>query len=81
MIHRLDLRPILPAIRQPVLLVCGEHDPLVDPACEEVLLHGLPSAGRAKIAGGGHNPLFSHPEILAELMRQFLTPPVVEEKQ
>jgi pimeloyl-ACP methyl ester carboxylesterase len=80
MIHRLDLRSILPEVRQPVLLVCGDHDPLVGPACEEALLHGLPNAGRAKISGCGHNPIFSHPEILAEVTRQFLTPPVVEEK-
>jgi pimeloyl-ACP methyl ester carboxylesterase len=80
MIHRLDLRSILPEIRQPVLLVCGDHDPLVGPACEEALLRGLPNAGRAKISSCGHNPIFSHPEILAEVTRQFLTPPVVEEK-
>jgi len=78
MIHRLDLHSILSEIRQPVLLVCGDHDPLVGPACEETLLSGLPNAGRATIAGCGHNPLFSHPEILAELVRQFLTPPVVD---
>jgi pimeloyl-ACP methyl ester carboxylesterase len=75
MIHRLDLRPILSEICQPLLLVCGEHDPLVGVTCEEVLLRGLPNAGRAQVAGCGHNPLFSHPEILAELVRQFLTPP------
>jgi pimeloyl-ACP methyl ester carboxylesterase len=74
MIHRLDLRSLLPEIRQPVLLVCGEHDPLVRPACEEALLRGLPNAGRAQLAGCGHNPLFTHPEVLAELTRQFLTP-------
>jgi len=74
MIHRLDLRPILSEIHQPILLVCGDADPMVSPACEEVLLRGLPNAGRATIAGCGHNPLFSHPEILAELIRRFLTP-------
>jgi pimeloyl-ACP methyl ester carboxylesterase len=78
MIHQLDLRPILSEIRQPVLLVCGEHDPLVGPACEEALLRGLPNAGRAQIAGSGHNLIFSHPEILAELVRQFFTRPPVE---
>lgn len=78
MIHRLDLRHILSEIRQPVLLVCGDHDPMVGPACEEELLSGLPNAGRATIAGCGHNPLFSHPEVLAELVRQFLTPPIAE---
>jgi pimeloyl-ACP methyl ester carboxylesterase len=80
MIHRLDLRSDLSEIRQPVLLVCGDQDPLVGPECEEVLMRGLPSAGRATIAGCGHNPLFSHPEVLAELVRQFLTPPVINQK-
>ena len=75
MIHRLDLRSLLSEIRQPILLVCGEYDPLVGLACEEALLHGLPNAGRARLAACGHNPLFSHPEVLAELIRQFLTPP------
>jgi pimeloyl-ACP methyl ester carboxylesterase len=81
MIHRLDLRPLLSEVRQPVLLVCGEYDPLVGPACEETLLHGLPNAGRARLAACGHNPLFSHPEVLAELTRQFLTPPDVEGRE
>jgi len=81
MIHRLDLRPLLSDIRQPILLVCGERDPLVGPACEEALLRGLPSAGRAQLTGCGHNPLFSHPEVLAELTRQFLTPPSGDAKE
>ena len=81
MIHRLDLRSLLPEIHQPVLLVCGENDPLVGPVCEEALMHGLPNAGRAQLTGCGHNPLFSHPEVLAELTRQFLTPPSVEGKE
>ena len=29
MLHQLDLRPVLPAIRQPMLLVCGDSDPLI----------------------------------------------------
>jgi pimeloyl-ACP methyl ester carboxylesterase len=78
LIHRLDLRPVLPNIRQPVLMICGDNDPLVGPVCEEELLRGLSSAGRATIMDCGHNPLFSHPETLAELARQFLTPPAEE---
>jgi pimeloyl-ACP methyl ester carboxylesterase len=81
LIHRLDLRPILSTIRQPVLMICGDNDPLVGPTCEEALLRGLPNVGRATITGCGHNPLFSHPETLAELVRQFLTPPVVQENE
>jgi pimeloyl-ACP methyl ester carboxylesterase len=75
MIHGLDLRATLPEIRQPVLLVCGDNDPLVSRACEEVLLRGLPNARRVELLSCGHNPLFTHPEALAELLRRFLTPP------
>jgi 3-oxoadipate enol-lactonase len=75
LLHRTDLRPVLGAIRQPVLLVCGDCDPLVDRQCEEVLLAGLPGAGRVEIGGCGHLPYLSHPEALAEVVRRFLTPP------
>jgi pimeloyl-ACP methyl ester carboxylesterase len=75
MLHDLDLRPILPEIHQPVLLVCGDCDPLVSKACEQELLQGLPNAGRVELSGCGHNPIFSHPEVLAEVVSRFLTPP------
>jgi pimeloyl-ACP methyl ester carboxylesterase len=74
LLDRLDLRPLLPAIRQPVLLVCGEHDRVVPPAYSDVLLEGLPNAGRVVIEGCGHVPSYSHPEALAEVVRRFLTP-------
>ncbi len=75
MLHSLDLRPILSEIHQPTLLICGESDPLVGSECEETLLQGLPNARRVKVDGCGHNPLFSHPEVLADLVGRFLTPP------
>jgi pimeloyl-ACP methyl ester carboxylesterase len=76
MLHHLDLRPLLPHNRQPVLLVCGDSDPLVNRACENQLMQGLPNVGRVGLAGCGHNPLFTHPEALAEVVRGFFTPPV-----
>jgi pimeloyl-ACP methyl ester carboxylesterase len=75
LIHQVDLRPILAEIRQPVLLLCGDGDPLVGRACEEMLVNGLASADRIEIADCGHNPLFTHPELVAEIVRGFLTPP------
>jgi pimeloyl-ACP methyl ester carboxylesterase len=75
MMHHLDLRSLLPEIEQPVLLVCGDVDPLVSKECEETLLNGLPNAGRIELNNCGHNPLFTHPEVLAEVVRRFLTPP------
>jgi pimeloyl-ACP methyl ester carboxylesterase len=75
LIHQIDLRPILAEIRQPVLLICGDNDPLVSPACAETLLNGLANSGRIDLANCGHNPLFTHPELLGEIVRWFLTPP------
>ena len=67
-----DLRPILPTIRQPMLLICGDNDPLIGKACEADLLRGLPNVARAEIEGCGHLPAFTHPEVYAEVVEQFL---------
>jgi len=74
-LHRVDIRRILPEIRQPVLLLCGDRDPLITSAHEDVLLKGLPNAGRIIIPGAGHMPSYSHPEMVASITRDFLTPP------
>ena len=75
LLHRVDLRSKLPEIRQPTLLVCGDYDPLVGRNCEDVLLSGLRNAQRVELSNCGHFPQFSHAEELAEVVRQFLTPP------
>jgi len=73
MLQRLDLRPILPSITTPVLLICGDCDRVVGKKCEEELQHGLPRVARAELENCGHLPQFSHPEVMAEAMRMFLT--------
>lgn len=73
-LHQLDLRPELPHVRQPVLLVHGDQDTVMPRSQAELLLAGLPSAGLVVLEGAGHVPYYSHPEPLAEVMRQFLTP-------
>jgi pimeloyl-ACP methyl ester carboxylesterase len=74
-LHRLDLRPILPEVRQPVLLVSGEYDRVVPHRHGDELLAGLPSAGRVVLGGCGHTPSYTHPEVYAEVVRRFFTPP------
>jgi pimeloyl-ACP methyl ester carboxylesterase len=74
LMHGLDLRPCLPAIRAPLLLVCGDDDPLVSRDCEQELLTGLPNADRVELNRCGHYPRFTHPEVLAVVMRRFLLP-------
>ncbi len=74
-LNEVDLRPILPSIRQPMLIVCGDLDRVVPRVHDEMLVQGLPNAGRVVIEGCGHLPSYTHPEILAAVVRQFLTPP------
>ena len=73
-IHRLDMRPLLSNINQPVLLICGDHDSLVGKECERDLLEGLPRVARAELENCGHLPQYSHPEVMAEVVVQYLTP-------
>ncbi len=71
----LDLRPLLPGIRRPVLIVCGDSDHLIGKDREAELLDGLPEVRRVEITGCAHFPYLTHPEILADVVRHFLTPP------
>lgn len=75
LIHALDLRPSLPDIRQPVLLMSGDEDPIVNAGCAEDLERGLPHPAHIELRDCGHQALFTHPVELAEAIRQFLTPP------
>lgn len=72
LLHQLDLRPLLPAIRQPVLILCGDRDPLVGQACAQELASGLPNGSRAEIEACGHMPQFTHPEVMSEVVKRFL---------
>jgi pimeloyl-ACP methyl ester carboxylesterase len=78
-LHRLDLRPVLPGVRQPVLLVCGDRDAVAPYSHTEMLQAGLPSAGVVILEGCGHLPSYTRPEAYAEVVRQFLTPPRPDE--
>jgi len=71
-IDRTDLRAALPTIQVPMLLLTGEHDPLVPPACAATLLGGLPDVRRVEFAGCGHYPQYTHPTPMADAIGAFL---------
>jgi pimeloyl-ACP methyl ester carboxylesterase len=75
MIRDLDLRPKLAETRQPVLMICGDCDNIVSPACEQPLLEGLPNVARVELPECGHYPHYTHAPLVAELVRQFLNAP------
>src|SRR5262249_40797747 len=73
MLTKLDLRPMLPAIRQPLLLIGGDRDGRVPRQREEEVLRGVPNARRVEFAPCGHYPQYTHPERTAEEIRRFLS--------
>lgn len=75
LIGRVDLRPILPEVRARVLLVRGTGDRIVPERCQRDLLAGLPQAEEVRMEGAGHQPHFTHPEELADLVAGFLARP------
>jgi 3-oxoadipate enol-lactonase len=75
MLASLDLRPILAAIRHPVLLISGERDTAVHREASAELAAGLPHADRLEFADCGHFAQYTHAPAVAEALRRFLLPP------
>ena len=75
MIDELDLRPILPTITHPIMLLEGDSDTVVGRSCTDELANGLPHADRLEFANCGHYAQYTHAAAVAETLRRFLLPP------
>jgi pimeloyl-ACP methyl ester carboxylesterase len=75
LLQQLDARWHLSAVRQPLLLLQGAEDSLVSDAGVNEWLAAHPNARRAVIPACGHLPALTHPEVTAEVICHFLTPP------
>lgn len=78
LLHQTDVRDLLPTIRQPVLLICGDCDPLVPRSYQEYLFRHLPNAVMFQITNCGHFPMYTHPAIFAATIRRFLQAPACQ---
>jgi pimeloyl-ACP methyl ester carboxylesterase len=74
LVDQWDLRSSLSQIHQPVLLLCGDADPIVNRECQEALRTRLPHAARAELSRCGHFAHLTHAATVAEVARRFLTP-------
>ena len=72
LLDKTDLRPILPLIKLPMLLVCGTNDRVVNQDCSNALLEGLPMARRVTLGECGHVPCYTDVEALAALIVEFM---------
>lgn len=67
-----DLRPVLPRVDLPTLVVHGERDPICPAGAGRALAEAIPGAGLALLAGAGHAPFLSRPAELAAALLPFL---------
>lgn len=74
LVARLDLRPLLPSIPTPILLLQGNEDRIVARKHFDELCASLPAAEGVIMPLVGHQPHYTHPEALAQATADWLLP-------
>ncbi len=67
-----DVRPLLPRIRNPTLLVWGRLDPLTPLSHAWIMADGIPGARLVVIPDASHNPMVDRPRRFNEIVQAFL---------
>lgn len=67
-----DLRPTLPAIACPVLVVCGEADAVTPPECSREIAAAIPGARLAWLPDCGHMLTLEKPAAVSALLLEWL---------
>lgn len=67
-----DLRPEIPMLRTPTLLIHGDRDSLAPVQAANWMSSQLPNASLRVIAGASHAPFLSHSDQFTEALLQFL---------
>ncbi len=70
-IRNADLRPRLPEVAPPVLVIRSEGEAVVAESSHDDLARGLPGARVEFMPATGHIPYLTHPHRLAKLIREF----------
>jgi pimeloyl-ACP methyl ester carboxylesterase len=67
-----DLRPLLPSLTMPTLVIAGEQDFITGPVCAAELAEGIPSPETVVLPGVGHMIFVEGPEQVREAVLSFL---------
>lgn len=70
-----DLKPFLPRVAAPTLLVWGSEDDAVPLAHARAMERLIPDAGLVVFEGAGHFAYLDEPERFCRIVRHFLSPP------
>lgn len=71
-LRQADLRPLLPALALPALVVHGSRDAIIPVGAGHFLVANLPQGELCEIAGCGHAPFLSAPEEVGAALRAVL---------
>jgi pimeloyl-ACP methyl ester carboxylesterase len=71
-ILRDDVRPLLPAVEAPTLIVWGERDYWVPLSNGWEMRRGIPGSRLVVLRRAGHNPMVDRPRDFNEIVRRFL---------
>ena len=74
LLRDVDLRPLLPEITPPTLVIAGQYDRVTLPAASHALADSLPNARYVEIRRAAHAPFLSHLPELSALISDFLLP-------
>lgn len=72
LIEREDLRPTLPLIQCPTLILCGSHDQLSPPALHEEMAKLIPHSSLQVLEHCGHLSTMEQPELVNQALRSML---------
>lgn len=75
--RRRDQQGVLRRIAVPVLILCGEEDPVVPVKRHNFMAELIPGARLEVLAGAGHYPALEQPEAVAHALRGWLQEPLV----
>lgn len=70
-----DIRPLLPRVSAPTLLLWGEHDPVTPLEDAEAIARMIPRSRVVVIAGAAHNPMADRPDAFNGELLRFLEEP------
>jgi pimeloyl-[acyl-carrier protein] methyl ester esterase len=71
LLRETDLRPLLPRVEAPALVIGGARDALVPLAATQALATALPHAEHIAIEGAAHAPFLSHRAAFVEALQAF----------
>jgi 3-oxoadipate enol-lactonase len=71
-IRTMELEPVLSRITAPTLVVAGLQDEATPPEHAKRILGEIPRSRLALVAGAAHLPTVSHPDLIGQLVKDFL---------